>query len=176
MFHIYVCIYSFPLHQIQSLTQSLKSNQDCTFHSVFLFSLPILFKALSVLHTYPECQMIFDCSLAGDAGSLVAVAGTKAAESSDFQHVDYFVVGYTEGFVAVGIGDSVAGGFVWSGVEGFGGAFMADFVDCHPNPLLCVLLHFCKWGSVVHMSIFLWFVWALSWCRGLLQFWVVLLF
>ena len=83
-----------------SLTWSLKSNQDYTFHSVFLFSLPILFKALSVQHTYPECQMIFDCSAAGDAESVVS------------QNVDCFVIGDAEGFVAVGVGDFVAEGFV----------------------------------------------------------------
>ena len=51
--------------------------------------------------------------------------------------------------MAVGIGSSAAEGFVWSGDEGFGGTFLADFVDCLPNPLLHVLLHFCKWGSTV---------------------------
>ena len=112
MFCIYVHIYSSPLHQIQNLTQSLKSNQDCTLCPVFLFSLPILFKALSVLCTYPEHQMIFDCSLAGGAGS--SVAGPETVESSDFQHVDLFVVRDAEGVVAVGIEDSAAGGFVWS--------------------------------------------------------------
>ena len=60
--------------------------------------------------------------------------------------------------------------------ESFGGTFLSDFVDHHPSSLLHALLHFCKWGNVVTMSIFLWLVWALSWCWGLLQFWVVLLF
>ena len=55
-----------------------------------------------------------------------------------------FLQSGAEGFVAVGIGDSVAEDFVWSRAEGFGGAFLADFVDCHPSPLLHVLLHFCK--------------------------------
>ena len=96
-----------------------------------------IFIALSVLHTYPECQMIFDCSVAGDAESFVS------------QHVDCFVIGNAEGFMAVGIGDSVAEGFVQSGAEGFGVTFLADFVGCHPSPLLCVLLHFCKWDNVV---------------------------
>ena len=88
--------------------------------------------------------------MAGGAGNFVVVAVTgaeaEAAESFVSQHVDCFVFGDTEGFVAVGIEDSVAGGFVWSGAEGFGGTFLADFADCHPNPLLHVLLHFCKWG------------------------------
>ena len=110
--------------------------------------------------------MIFDCSLAGDAGSFVAVAMTKAAESSVSQHVDCFVVGDTEGFVFVGIRNSVAEGVVCSGAKGVGGAFLADFVDCHPNPLLCVLLYFWKWGNAVSMSIFQWLVWALSWHGG----------
>ena len=70
------------------------------------------------------------------------------------QHVDCFVVGDTEGFVAVGIGDSAAGGFAWSGAGGFRGTFLAYFVDCHPSLLLHVLLHFCKWGDVVSISIF----------------------
>ena len=99
--------------------------------------------------------MIFDCSAAGDFVS---------------QHVDCFVIGDAEGSVAVGIGDSAAEVFVWSVAEGFGDAFWVDFVGHHPSPLLCVLLCFCKWGNAVPMSIFLWFVWALSWCRGLLQF------
>ena len=66
--------------------------------------------------------MIFDCSLAEGAGSFVAVAvtGTEAAESFVSQHIDCFVVGDTEGFVAVGVGDSVTEGFVLSGAEGFG--------------------------------------------------------
>ena len=85
--------------RLKSLTLSLKSNQDYTFHSVFLFSLSILFEALSVWHTYPECQMIFNSSVGGNAESFVS------------QHVDCFVIGDAEGFVAVGIGDSVAGGF-----------------------------------------------------------------
>ena len=131
-----------------------------TFCSVFLFSLPILFEALSVLHTYLECQMIFDCSAAGDFVS---------------QHVDCFVID-VEGLVAVGIGGSAAEGFVWSGAKDFGGAFLADYVDHHPSPLFHVLLHFCKWGNVVPMSIFLWLVWAWLWHWGLLQFGVVLLF
>ena len=103
--------------------------------------------------------MIFYCSAALDFVS---------------QHVDCFVVGEAEGSVAVDIGDSTAEGSVQSGAEGFGGAFLADFVDYHPSPLLCVLLHFSKWGIVVTMSIFLWLVWALSWHGRLLQFWVVL--
>ena len=86
----------------------------------------------------------FYCSLAGGNGCLVAVAGAEAAEKSEFQHVDCFVVGDTEGFVAVDIRDSPAGGFMWSGAEGFGGAFLSDFVYCHPSLLLHVLLHFCK--------------------------------
>ena len=76
MFHTYVLIYSSLLHQIQSLIQSLKSNQDCTSCSVFLSSLPILFKALSVWKTCLVYQMTFDCSLAGSAGNFVAVAVT----------------------------------------------------------------------------------------------------
>ena len=65
-------------------------------------------------------SMIFDCSLARGTGSFAAVAGAEAAESFVSQHVDCFVVGDTEGFVAVGIGDSVAEGFVQSEAEGFG--------------------------------------------------------
>ena len=130
MFHTYIHIYSSHLHQTQSLTHSLKSNQDYTFHSVFLFPLPIFFKALSVLHTYPGCEMIFDCSVTGHAEKFVS------------QYVDNFVIGDAEEFVSVGIGDFVAEGFVQSGAEGFGGAFLADLVDHHPSPLLHVLLHF----------------------------------
>ena len=52
------------------------------------------------------------------------------------------MIGDAEGLVAVGIGDSVTEDFVWSGAEGFGGAFCVDFVSCHPSPLLHVLLHF----------------------------------
>ena len=48
--------------------------------------------------------------------------------------------------------------------ESFGGAFLDDSVDYHPSPLLHALLHFCKWGNVVPMNIFLWLVWALSCC------------
>ena len=47
--------------------------------------------------------MIFDCLLAGDTGSLVVVARTEAAGSFVFQ---------LGGFVAVGIGGSMAEGFV----------------------------------------------------------------
>ena len=86
-----------------------------------------------------------DCSAAGDFVS---------------QHVDCFVID-VEGFVAMGVGGSAAEGFVQSGAEGFWGALLADFVDCHPNPLLCVL-QFCKWGNVVPMITFLWHVWAWS--------------
>ena len=107
MFHTYVHIYSSPLHQTQSLTWSLKSSQDYTFYSVFLFSLPIPFEALSILHIYPECQMIFDWSATGDFVS---------------QHVNCFVID-AEGFVAVDIGDSTAEGFVQSGAEGLGTNF-----------------------------------------------------
>ena len=57
--------------------------------------------------------------------------------------------------------DSVTEGFVQSGAESFGGALWVDFVGHHPYPLLCVLLHFCKWGNVVPMIIFLCLVWAL---------------
>ena len=89
--------------------------------------------------------MIVGCSVAGGAGSLVAVA-----------------------VVVTGAGAEAA--------ESFGVTFLADFVDHHPSPLLHTLLHFCKWGNVVPMIIFLWFVWALSCHRGLLQFWYVLLF
>ena len=76
--------------------------------------------------------MILDCCTAGDAESFVS------------QHVYCFVIGDAEGFVAVDVGDSVAEGFVWSGAEGFGGAFLADFGDHHLSPLFHVLLHFCK--------------------------------
>ena len=71
--------------------------------------------------------MIFYCFKAGDFVS---------------QYIDCFVIGDAEGFVAVGIGDSAAEGFVQSGAEDFEGAFLADFVDCHPSPLLPVLLCF----------------------------------
>ena len=94
--------------------------------------------------------MIFDCPLAGGTGSFVALAGAEAAESFVFQ---------LKGFVAVGVGSSAAEGFVQSGAEGFEGTSLADFVDCHPNPLLCVL-HFCKWGSVVPMCNSLQLVWG----------------
>ena len=68
------------------------------------------------------------------------------------RHIYCFVID-TEWFVAVGVGDSAAEGFVQSGAEGFGGAFWVDFVGCHPRPLLCSLLCFCKWGNGVPMSI-----------------------
>ena len=81
------------------------------------------------------------------------------------------VAGGTEGFVAVAVA------MAWAETaKSFGGAFLTDFVDHHPSPLLCALLHICKWGNVVPMSIFLWLVWALPWHGGLLQFWAVLLF
>ena len=80
------------------------------------------------------------------------------------QNVDCFVIGDAKGFVAVGIGNSAAEHFVQSGAEGFQGTFLADFVDCHPSPLLHILLTFCKWGNAVPMNIFLWFVWALGDC------------
>ena len=76
-------------------------------------------------------------------------------------------------FVAVVEG---AGYPVIGGIGSFGGASLADFVNCHPSPLLCALLHSCKLGSVVPMSISLCSAWALPWHGGLLQFWVVLLF
>ena len=142
--------------RLKSLTQSLKSNQGYTFHSVFLFSLPTLFKALSVLHTYLECKMIFDCSVAGDFAS---------------QHIHCFVIRDAEGFLAVGVGDSVADGLVQSGAEGFGGAFLVDFVDHHPSPLLHVLLCFCKCSPHEHFSVVCLGI-VMVW--GLLQFWVVL--
>ena len=76
---------------------------------LFILSFYFLFQTLSVQHMYLECQMIFDCSVAGDVESFVC------------QNVDFFVIGDAEGSVAVGIGDSVAEGFVQSGAEGFGG-------------------------------------------------------
>ena len=82
--------------------------------------------------------MIFDCPLAGDVGSFVVMAGAEAAEHFVFQ---------LEGFVAVSIGSFTAEGVLWSGAESFGGAFLADFVDCHPNPLLHVFLHFFQMGQ-----------------------------
>ena len=109
--------------------------------------------------------MNFDCSLAGGTGSFVVVAGAEAVESFVFQ---------LEGFVAGGIGSSVAEGFVQSGAEGFGSAFLANFVDHHPNPLH-VLFHFCKWGSVVPMCNSLLLVWGLPSLWGLLLPGVVLL-
>ena len=51
--------------------------------------------------------MIFDCSAARDAESVVS------------KHVNCFVIGDVEGFATVGIGDSAAEGFVRSGAEGF---------------------------------------------------------
>ena len=110
-------------------------------------------------------QMIFDCPLAGGTRSFVVVAGAEAAESFVF---------HVEGFVAMGIGSSAADGFVWSGAEDFRGAFLADFVDCHPSPLL-VLLHFCKWGSAVPMGNSLQLVWQHPSFWGLLLPGVVLL-
>ena len=44
-----------------------------------------------------------------------------------------------EGFVAVAVVVMGAGAEV---AESFGGAFLADFVDHHPSPLLCALLFF----------------------------------
>ena len=61
------------------------------------------------------------------------------------------LAGAVEGFVAVAVVVTVT---VVEGVERFGGAFLVDFVDHHPSPLLHALLHFCKWGNVVPMSIF----------------------
>ena len=103
--------------------------------------------------------MNFDCSLAWDTENFVVVAGDEVAESFVFLIV---------GFVAVGIGSSAAEGFVQSGAEVFGDAFLADFVDCHPNPLLHVLLHFCKWGSMVPMCNSLYLAWGLPSLWGLL--------
>ena len=74
-------------------------------------------------------------------------------------------------FAAVAVVVAVAGG-----TDSFGGTSLVDFADHNPSPLLHALLHFCKWGNAVPMSIFLSPVWALSWHWGLLQFWVVLLF
>ena len=68
--------------------------------------------------------------------------------------------------VAEGTGSFVAVAVVVTGAEvaeSFGGTFLADFVDHHPSPLL----HFCKWGNAVLISIFLWLVWAFSWCGGI---------
>ena len=70
--------------------------------------------------------MNFDCSLAVGSRSLVVVAGVEAAEKFVFQ---------LKGYVVVGVGSSVAEGFVWSGAEDFRGAFLADFVDHHPKIL-----------------------------------------
>ena len=106
--------------------------------------------------------MIFDCSLVGSAGSLVAMARAEGAESFVLQ---------LEGFVAVGIGGSAAEGFVWSGAKGFGGTSLADFVDCHPNPLLHVLLHFCKGGSVVPTCNPLLLVWGAFITLGIAATW-----
>ena len=61
--------------------------------------------------------MIAGCTVAGGAGSFVAVA--------------------------------VAGG-----TESFGGTALVDFAGHYPSPLHACL-HFCKWGNVVPMSIFL---------------------
>ena len=120
--------------------------------------------------------MIFGCSLAGGTGSFVAVAGAEAAESVISQHVDCFQVGDTEGFAAVDVGDSVAEGFAWSGAEGFGGTFLADYVDCLSQSSYPCSSSFLQMGQVVPMSIFLWLVWTLSGHEGLLQFWVIFLF
>ena len=68
--------------------------------------------------------------------------------------------------VAGGTGSFVAVAVVWAAAVA-GGAFLADFVDNHTSPLLHVLLHFCKWDNAVPMCIFLWLVWASSWCGGL---------
>ena len=155
MFHTYVHIYISLLHLTQSATQSLKSNQDYTFCSVFLFSLPILFKALSVLHTYPECQMMFDCSVVGDAESFVS------------QNVDCFVIGDAEGCVAVGIGDSMSEGFVWSGAEGLGVHSWQVCRSPSQSSSLCSS-SFLQMGQCSCHKHFLWLVWVLSWCRGLL--------
>ena len=110
--------------------------------------------------------MIFDCSLARGSGSFVAVAGAEVAEIVAFQ---------LEGFVAVGTGGSAAEGFVQSGAQGFGSTSLADFVDCHPNPLPQVLLHFWKWGSVLPMCNPLQLVWGCPSLWGLLISGVVLL-
>ena len=90
---------------------SLRNSQGYIFHLIFLFSLPILFKDLSVWNTCLIHQIIFDCHLVGGIGSLVFVAGAEVAESFVFQ---------LEGFVAVGIGCSAVEGCGWSGAEGVG--------------------------------------------------------
>ena len=77
----------------------------------------------------------------------VAVTGAEAAESFVSQHVDCFVVGDTEGFVAVGIGDPVAEGSVQFGAKGFGGAFWVDFLGHHPSPFSMFFLIFAN-GAV----------------------------
>ena len=95
--------------------------------------------------------MIAGCSVVGSTGSFVDVAGGAGsflalgggAGSFVAQGVDYLVVG--------GTGYSVAGD-----TRSFGGISLVDFADLHPSPLLCALLHFCKWGNVVPMSNFLW--------------------
>ena len=82
-------------------------------------------------------------------GSFVAVA--RGSEDSVAQGVDCPVVGGAESFVVEGTGYSVAGS-----AESFGGTSLIEFADHHPSPLLHALLHFCKLGIVVPMSIFLW--------------------
>ena len=68
-------------------------------------------------------------------------------------------------FMAVAVVVALPGG-----AESVGGPSLVDFANHHPIPLLHVLLHFCKWGNVVPMSIFLSPVWALPWHWRLLQF------
>ena len=41
------------------------------------------------------------------------------------------------------------------GAESFDGTSLVDYAYYHPRSLYA-LLHFCKWGNEVHMSIFLW--------------------
>ena len=69
---------------------------------------------------------------------------------------DCSVVGGTEGSVAQGVDCPVVGGTGYSaagGTERFGGTSLVGFANHHPSPLHA-LLHFCKWGNVVPMSIF----------------------
>ena len=103
----------------------------------------ILFEVLSVQHTCPKHQMISDCFAAEDAESFVS------------QHVDCSVVGGAEGYVAVGIGDSVAEGFVRSGAECFGGTFWVDFCRSPSQSSLCSSLftQMGQCGTQVHCSV-----------------------
>ena len=57
---------------------------------------------------------------------------------------------------------------LWLGLVYILGLHSVCIINFYTSPPLCALLHFCRWGNVVPMSIFLWPAWASPWCEGLL--------